>query len=297
MINSSSKNKIIIPTIIIAVALFCTAITATVNAAHSGKQVLISSNIESSDSFGKWNNTDYTNFYNVRNLFDNSTDEVSSWSQYGESGWNVKLQPPLNNNICGVEIDVVTPKNTPFSFIIGNNATNAEVSSVLDNNKEVINIDNCIKNVTALGFISTAPGNWTTLSEVKLFTNETGGTIPDPEPCPEGTHKDPVTGLCIPDEEPEPEPEVPANITKLTITNSTVLANITDSKVILNSSGDSQVIVNNAENPNTAETDKLTPMTDDKDKEEDEEQEEEDEEEEQQRGEDEDEDEEEDDKN
>jgi hypothetical protein len=266
---------------IIAVLVFCcaaiTTTTTNVFAGDSSKQILINNNIKDTESFGKWNNTDYTNFYKVENMFDNTTSEVSSWSQYGQSGWIVNLQNPLNTtkNVCSVEIDVYKPKNTPFNFKIGSNETGfSEVSSLLDNSKEVINIEDCIQNVTTLAFASNSPGNWTTISEVKLFSNETTGGGPEPEPCPPGTHKDPVTGLCIPDEpepDPDPEPIPPTNITKLTITNSTVYANVTDSKVIVNISGESQVIENNADNPYSSNAtdggkeveDLTTPMTDD----------------------------------
>ena len=216
-------------------------------------QISILNEIQNTESFGQWNNTDYTNFYNVKNLFDNMTNSWSFWSQYGKSaGWSAQFNP-LQYPVCSAEIDVFDPKSTPFSLKIGNNESVQEINSVLDTTKEIMNIPDCLANATAMMFTSDAPGNWTTLSEVRLFSNQTTTTPPPVEPpvCGPGTTWNPETQTCEPDiVVPPGEPPTPTtNITKLNIHNSTVYANITDSKVVLNIGGNCQVIENNANPP------------------------------------------------
>lgn len=279
-------NKLRISLVALLFIFGVTGITTIITAANavgdSGKQIIVN-NIQKSDAFGKWNNTDYTSFYSVKNLFDNQTNSWSFWGQYGVSGWNVLLEQPLKAPVCSVEIDVYNPKNTPYSFIIGNNETMAEINNnLLDTTKEVIEItDNCIQNVTAMQFMSNAPGNWTTLSEVKLFSNQTTEPGPGPEPpvCPPDMHWDATLQKCVPNVvEPPPEPIPVGNITKLTISNSTVFANITDSRIIMNvNDNQSQIIMNNADIPPgvSLPPPPPPPMTDDQDKEEKEEEEDE----------------------
>ena len=60
----------------------------------STNQLIILSNIKSTNSAGEYVNHEYTDLYNVRNLFDNLTNTWSFWSQYGKSGFSVDLDKP-----------------------------------------------------------------------------------------------------------------------------------------------------------------------------------------------------------
>jgi hypothetical protein len=235
-------NKILIP--IFVLVFCCTIIVANnANAANgNGKQLLIASNINTIDSFGKWNNTDYTDFYNVRNLFDNQTNTWSFWSQYGKSGFVISLNP-INEPVCSVQIDTNNPKNTPFHLRLGNPETFVNYDGNLDTNKETINIDNCIKDVKGISMTFDAPKKWTTLSEFKLFSNATN--IPDPEPpvCKEGYHYDPVKKKCVLDVG-VPGGGGSGNVTHIIIANSTATMDISNSKLVLNIDGNTQIIEN-----------------------------------------------------
>ncbi len=275
----NNKNKKLLALVVAAVTpflvtllLLSTTTTTTIFAAESGKQIIINptnNNFKSIDSFGKWNNTDYTSFYNVKNLYDNLTNTWSFWSQLGNAGWAVNLNQPLQPLVCSIEIDVYKPKNAPFTFELGNDERVASLDGILDNSKETIFVEGCMKDVNRMGFnTNPGPGNWSSLSEVKLFSNTT--TVPPVEPpvCGPGTHLE--NGICVPDKIPPVEPPVYPNATKFTINNSTVFMNVTDSRIILNISDDTQVIQNNAQVPEEG-------MTDDDDEEEDEEEEDEEE--------------------
>ena len=231
------KIKLIIP--LIAVLIFCTTITyATVNAAN-GKQLLIGSNINTIDPFGKYNDTEYTNFYNVRNLFDNQTNSWSFWSQYGKSGFVLSLNP-LTKPICSVELDVYQPKNTPFNLRLGNPDTFINFNGVLDNSKKIINIEpQCINNVKGFSMTFDAPKKWTTLSEIKLFSNSTNIPPVDPPICQDGYYWDPVKKMCVPNIVNQN-----GNITYITISNSTAVMDVKDSKIVLNIDADTQIIEN-----------------------------------------------------
>ena len=162
------------------------------------------------------------------------------------AGFNVLLEKPLESPVCSIEAYVSNPKNVSFNMIVGNLNNSVEYAGNLDAVQEIINIEGCIAGVEAIAFKFDAPDKWTTLSEVKLFSNETVDPGPvEPPVCLPGTHLE--NGVCVPDVV-IPEPGV-SNITKLNINNSTVYANITDSKVVLNIGGDSQVIENNANPP------------------------------------------------
>lgn len=256
--------------IIIPIALlFSVALVLGANAsAATGKQVLISNNIQTIDSFGKYNDTEYTNFYNVRNLFDNATNSWSFYSNLGPSGFIVLVQNPIDKPICSVELDVYNPKNTPFNFNIGNPSTSANINGVLDNSKEIINIDNCINDVKTISMKFDPPktlpakDKWITLAEMKLFSNATTGPGPvEPPICKDGYHYDPIKKICVID--------IPThtNVTSITITNSTAFMNVTDSKIVLNINEDSTVIHNNAQLEEMEEDNK---NDDDDDKEDDE---------------------------
>ena len=237
---SPSLIKLIIP--LVAVLIFCTAITTITANAASGKQLLIGSNINTIDAFGKYNDTAYTNFYNVRNLFDNQTNSWSFWSQYGKSGFVISLNP-IDKPVCSVEIDVNNPKNTPFNLRLGNPETFINFNGKLDNQKEILEINDCIKDVKAISmtFDADNPKKWTTLSEIKLFSNGTNIPPVEPPTCQTGYHWDPVKKACVPD---IVNPPGGGNQTNITINNSTALIDVTNSKLVLNIDADTEIVEN-----------------------------------------------------
>jgi len=215
----------------------CTIIVATANA-QTGKQLLIGSNIQTIDAFGKYNDTAYTNFYNVRNLFDNQTNTWSFWSQYDKSGFVISLDP-LDKPVCSVEIDVNNPKNTPFNLRLGNPETFVNFDGELDKPKEILNIEPCLNDVKGISATFNADKKWTTLSEIKLFSNGTNIPPVEPPTCQTGYHWDPVKKKCVPD-----VVNPGGNVTHITISNSTATMDVTDSKLILNIDADTQIIEN-----------------------------------------------------
>jgi len=221
-------------------------VTATAVFAAGGgggsKQILINNNLQSVESFGKYNNSVYTDFYNPSNLFDNQINTWSFWSQYGKSGVSVDLKKPLDRFVCNVEIDVFNPKNTPFNMkLTGNDSSFVNFDGVLDTANETIVIDNCLSKMVSADFTFDAPKKWTTLSEIKLFSNTTGNGGPiEPPVCGPGTHEQ--DGQCVPD-----VTLPPGNYTKLNINNSTVYANITDSTLVINLDPDTKVMYNNTD--------------------------------------------------
>jgi hypothetical protein len=214
-------------------------VTTSAYAAGS-KQILINNNIQSVESFGKYNDSAYTDFYNPSNLFDNQINTWSFWSQYGKSGISVDLKKPLDRPVCNVEIDVFNPRNTPYNMhLTGNDTSFVDYNGNLDTANETIKIDNCQPKLVSLDFTFDAPKKWTTISEIKLFSNTTTGGGPiEPPVCGPGTHEE--DGQCVPD-----VTLPPGNYTKLNISNSTVFANITDSKLVINLDPATKVIYNN----------------------------------------------------
>ena len=217
----------------------CTIIVAGANAATSGKQLLIGSNINTIDAFGKYNDTAYTDFYNVRNLFDNQTNTWSFWSQYGKSGFVISLEP-LDKPVCSVEIGVNNPKDTPFNLRLGNPETFINFDGNLDKPKEILEINDCIKDVKAISMTFNADKKWTTLSEIKLFSNGTNVPPVEPPTCQTGYHWDPVKKACVPDIINPPT----GNATHITITNSTATMDISNSEVTLNIDVGSKIVEN-----------------------------------------------------
>ncbi len=221
----------------IFVLVFCCTFIVTANAA-TGKQLLIGSSINTIDAFGKYNDTQYTDFYNVRNLFDNQTNSWSFWSQYGKSGFVISLNP-LDKPVCSVEVDVNNPKNTPFNLRLGNPETFINFDGKLDKEKEILEINNCIKDVKAISMTFDADKKWTTLSELKLFSNKTNIPPIDPPVCKDGYHYDPIKKECVKD-----VVTPGGNQTHITISNSTATMNVTDSELIINIDSNSQIIEN-----------------------------------------------------
>lgn len=228
---------VLIKTTIVAVVAAVLAFFSTASIIAQGQeqeeelnQVLIQNNISSITPYGKYNNTQYINQYNVKNLFDNLTNSWSFWSEFKESGFDITLSPPIKYPICKVDIGVFSPKNTTFAFGLNNQTFNG----ILDTTTETIDIPQCVKDVTTISAdfipdVNLSPEKkWTTLSEIKLYTNEsTTGTFPPPEPpvCPTGTYWDPEIKKCV-------DIVTPAeNITKIWLNNTKVLMDVTNSEL------------------------------------------------------------------
>ena len=266
---NSNLSPTLIKLLLVPILVLCSRILVTTtnqtNAA-TGKQLLIGSNINTIDAFGKYNDTAYTNFYNVRNLFDNQTNTWSFWSQYDKSGIVLALSNPLDKPVCSVELDVYKPQNTPYNMRLGSLDTFVNFDGNLANSKEVINIDNCIKDVKGISLTFNADKKWTTLSEFKLFSNSTNIPPVEPPICTNGYHYDPIKKVCVPDIGGG------GNVTHITINNGTALMDVTDSKIVLNIDADSQIIENHQSPPKATGA----PIGDESDNENDDEEEDED---------------------
>lgn len=214
-------------------AILFPASIAIINAQVVKEQIILDkNNIKSLTGFGAYEAIDpeYVSFYNASNLFDNKINSYSFWSEYGNSGFNLELNQPLNNNVCGVEINVLNPQNTSYIFKINNNTFNG----ILNTQTVTGDFDPCIKDMTKLSMNFAAPNKWTTLSEVKLFSNET--IIIEPPVCQPGTHYDPILKKCVPDVITKP------NQTNIVLNNTNVTMTAIDSTLKINLEGDSTVI-------------------------------------------------------
>src|SRR5215207_10590783 len=207
-------------------------------------------NIKSIDQFGDYEkiNPEYTNFYNASNLFDGKQNSYSFFSEYGPSGFELELNNPLEKEVCSIEIGVFNPQNTAFSFQLNDEKMNGVLNGAVIEG----DLNPCVKDLDKIemdfaGVNSTGAKKWTTLSEFKLYTNDT--IIIEPPICGPGTHLE--NGVCVPDVIiPPPNP---GNVTQVDIINSTAFMNVTDSRIILNIGEDTEIITNNADNPITDE--------------------------------------------
>ena len=123
---------------------------------------------------------------------------------------------------------------------MGNPETFVNFNGNLDKQKEILEINNCIKDVKAISMTFDAPKKWTTLSEIKLFSNGTNVPPVEPPTCQTGYHWDPVKKICVKDTTTPPN----GNATHITISNSTATMDISDSKLVLNIDANTQVIEN-----------------------------------------------------
>lgn len=194
------------------------------------KQILIDKdNIKSLTSYGKFNQTYYTNFYNASNLFDNNLADYSSFSDWKQSGISLELKKPLDKPVCGVELHAINPKNQHFKLQINNITFTGFLNLPFASGT----VTPCEKDVSSIKIDFTPDKSlpiekqWTTVSELKLFTN---GTVIDPEPpvCPPGTHWDKDLEKCVPDVISGPGG---GNATTINLDNTNVTMNVKNSNM------------------------------------------------------------------
>lgn len=211
------------------------------NAQEQKEQLFVTKdNIKSIDSFGDYEaiNPEYTNFYNASNLFDGKQNSYSFFSEYGPAGIDLELNNPLEKPVCSVEIGVFNPQNTAFEFKLNDKTLTGFLSGAVIEG----NFDTCVKDLKTIemdfaGVNATGAKKWTTLSEVKLFTNDT--IIIEPPICGPGTHLDPTTGQCVPDVINPPPTQ--GNVTHVNIINTTATMNVTDSTLIISIDESSEI--------------------------------------------------------
>lgn len=147
------------------------------------EQVIIKDNIKNTTAFGEINKlfpnntefvTDYKNTYNVSNMFDNVVDTVSVWSEYKNSGFTLSLEDTIDK-ICNVTLDIHNGNDgriTPYEITIENNGTLSVFTGNATSAVHNIGISECLSNVTGMAgeFTGNSKNNYTTISEVKLFT-------------------------------------------------------------------------------------------------------------------------------
>ena len=224
----------------------CTALVA--NAQVQKEQLFVTKdNIKSIDSFGDYEkiNPEYSNFYNASNLFDGKQNSYSFFSEYGPSGFEVELNNPLPKPVCSIEIGVFNPQNTDFSFKLNDRTMNGNLNGAViegDLNPCVEDLQDIQMDFT--GVNATGAKKWTTLSEVKLFTNDT--IIIEPPICGPGTHLE--NGVCVPDVVNPPPTQ--GNVTFVNIENTTAFMNVTDSTLVINIDDETDITTNITETDN-----------------------------------------------
>ena len=216
------RKKLLLPLLLTTITLF-TAVTVTTTSAFAaaaeekGEQIIINpDNIRDLKAFGETDKQEYLEFYPPSYLFDNLVNSYSFWTQQGNSGIDLQLKEKLDKKVCSIELGAFQPTNTPFTIIV-NDDDEIVLNGTLDNEKVSINFpnENCITDLEKLS-IKFNPADrkvWTTLSEIKLFSE----VIDEPIP--------PVDG---------------GNVTKFIINNSKITMDLNDSEVIINTSGDSK---------------------------------------------------------
>lgn len=209
MRNQNPPLLIIIITFLALLFSVTIATTTTVAVAEEEQIILNPNNIKELVAFGETDKPWYPENYPPEYLFDNLINSYSFWTQQGNAGFNLELKEKLDKSVCSIELGVLQPQNTPFSLAVNEKV----VTGTLNNEKIIIKIgssnnDNCIPNVTKLSMNFTPIDRifWTTLSEIKLFSDKT---------------------------QPPPPVVVPGNSTKFIIDNSNVTMDLNDSQVTI----------------------------------------------------------------
>lgn len=231
-INNNNLIKLI-PIFAIAISFFAILhITNDIFAAEQ-KQIIIQDNIKNYTIYGSDKlKPGYADTYNPTNLFDNllpnATVTSTMWSDYGDAGFIVNLKNQLNKPICSAEIFVFSPKNSPFLLTLGNQA----VEGVLDSTKIPISFEDCVKNLKTIKFDVKAKDKYTSLQEIKLFTEE---KIPPIEPpiCPPKSYWDDKLKICVEITNPVNGTSIVNSTISMKVSNSTIniLADSTNNKI------------------------------------------------------------------
>ena len=219
---------------LITVLLFMAPLTGIVNSAEPTiKQLLIKDAIKSYEDYGGYTKSDYREIYNPLKMFDNEKVTVNTthsfWSQYSDSGFLINLNQPLNQSICSMELEVFNPKNSPYVLEIGGKTFNGS----LDSTKVPINLG-CIDKVDKFSFSFDADNKWTTISEIKLFTEK---KIPPVEPpvCPPNSYWDEKLKKCV---------AIQNTSNGTTIVNSNLTFSVSNSSITVNADNSSELIFN-----------------------------------------------------
>ncbi|HET6717117.1 MAG TPA: hypothetical protein VFG90_08290 [Nitrososphaeraceae archaeon] len=181
---------------------------------------ITSANIKDSKSFGQVTDPAYTSFYTVPNLLDTIIDDISFWSQAGQSSFYIHLDDTLDNyQVCSAELNVHNPKSTPYLLDVG---VSKNYTGVIDQTKEKIQFEKCVKNMDEIYMtFDNVAGNYISISEIKLFGSKLTGAATQTTTIPP-TLQPPL----IPNEEEETE-----NATKINIENSTAEVDIKNSTI------------------------------------------------------------------
>lgn len=224
-------------TVIVAAIVFITLFTASVTSFSQKeeiKQIILTDFIKQYSDYGQHTDPPYREIYNVLNLFDNKVNtSYSFWSQLGDSGFVADLKGPMDQQVCGAELYVFNPQNSPFVLRLGDK----EITGSLDSTVKKIDIPDCVKQVNKISFdvdgstsTDLESAKWTTMEEIKLFTKEI-----IPPVCPPNTKWDSNTQKCVPIDPPV------NNGTN--ITNSTLTFNVSGSTITINADETSKVII------------------------------------------------------
>ncbi len=200
------------------------------------QQVIITDNIKNYSIYGNDKvSSDYREIYTPLKAFDNLEPNAqvthTYWSDYGDAGFIVNLKGNLDRAICSAEILQPTPRNAPFLLTLNSKS----VEGVLDATTKTVSFPECVKNVNEIKLDVKAPDKWTTLSEIKLFTNK---IIPPVEPpiCPPGTYWDSTLKKCV--------ENVPGKINQtILVTNSTINFDVVNSTLKINADNVSSIII------------------------------------------------------
>lgn len=235
--------KVIHFSIIVAISLSLSLLfgTATIFGQQpiEKEQIIIKYNLKQYTDYGNYPQSDYRDVFNPFKAFDNQlrteTVKNSAWSQLGDSGFTVTLNNPLDKPICSAEINVYNPQNSPFLLTIGNKS----IEGVLDSTLKQVSIggNECAGNVDKIKLDVKATGKWTSISEIKLFTEK---KIPPIEPpvCPPGSYYDDKLKQCV---------QVSNPINGTVITNSTIALNVSNSTVTVNADDSSNIVIQKIE--------------------------------------------------
>ena len=222
--------------LLFSVTIATITITSAIGQEQEKQQIIITDSIKNYSIYGSDKvSSDYREIYTPLRAFDNLEPNAqvthTYWSDYGDAGFIINLKGKLDRAICSAEILQPTPRNSPFLLTVGSKS----VEGVLDSTTKQVSFPECVKNVNEIKLDVKAPNAWTTLSEIKLFTNK---KIPPVEPpiCPPGTYWDSTLKKCVED--------VPGKINQtILVTNSTINFDVVNSTLKIHADKVSSIII------------------------------------------------------